>query len=41
MAGMQVRPEHKKAVFRGALGVFAVTYVPLMTKFYRVFTEKE
>ncbi len=41
MAGMQIRPEHKKPVFLGALGTFVVTYIPLMAKFCRVFTEKE
>ncbi|MBQ7736912.1 MAG: permease of phosphate ABC transporter [Oscillospiraceae bacterium] len=39
MAGMLIRPEHKKAVFPCALGVFFVTYVPLMAKFFRVFAE--
>ena len=33
--GMQIRPAYKKLVFLGALGVFGVTYVPLMVKFYR------
>ena len=37
MVGM-MKPEHKKPVFLSALGVFGVTYVPLMVKFYRVFT---
>ncbi len=41
MIGMQIKPAHKKPVFLGALGVFGVTYVPLMVKFYRVFTDKE
>ena len=41
MIGMQIKPAQKKPVFLGALGVFGVTYVPLMFKFYRVFTEKE
>ena len=41
MIGMQIKPAHKKSVFLGALGVFVATYVPLMTKFYRVFTDKE
>ena len=39
--GMQIRPAYKKPVFLGALGVFGITYVPLMVKFYRVFTDKE
>ncbi len=41
MAGMLIRPEHKKAVFPCALGVFFVTYVPLMAKFFRVFAIKQ
>lgn len=41
MAGMQIRPEHRKPVFLGALGTFIVTYIPLMAKFFRVFMEKE
>ncbi len=41
MIGMQIRPEQKKAVFLGALSVFGLTYVPLMIKFFRVFTGKK
>ena len=41
MVGMQVRPKDKKPVFFGCLGVFAATYVPLMAKFFRVFSGKE
>ena len=41
MIGMWIRPEYKKSVFLAAAGVFFVTYVPLMVKFFRVFTEKE
>ncbi len=41
MLGMLIRPQHKKPVFLGALGVFLLSYIPLMLKFYRVFTEKE
>ena len=41
MVGMMIKPKHKKPAFLGALGVFGVTYVPLMVKFYRVFTGKE
>ena len=40
MLGMKIRPQHRKPVFLIALGVFFVTYVPLMAKLYRVFTEK-
>ena len=41
MVGMMIRPEHKRPVFFGALGVFGATYIPLMVKFCRVFTGKE
>ncbi len=41
MVGKSLRPEHKKPVFFGALGVFLASYIPLMVKFYRVFTQKE
>ena len=41
MIGMQIKPKYKKSVFLGSLGVFAVTYVPLMKKFFRVLTGKE
>lgn len=41
MIGMQIKPAHKKSVFLGALGIFGVTYVPLIVKFCRVFTDQE
>ena len=41
MIGMLIRPEHKKGVFVGAIGVFLVTYVPLMVKFCRVLAGRE
>ena len=41
MVGMMIKPEHTKPVFLRTLGVFGVTYVPLMVKFYRVFTGKD
>ena len=41
MMGMSIKKEAKKPVFIGALGVFAASYVPLMVKFYRVFTAEE
>ena len=41
MIGMAIGRKARKPVFFGALGVFAVTYVPLMVKFFKVFTEKE
>lgn len=41
MIGMLIKPEHKKSVFLTALGVFIATYIPLMIKFFRVFTEME
>ena len=41
MVGMMIRPEHKRPVFFGALGVFGATYIPLMVKFCRIFAGKE
>jgi hypothetical protein len=41
MVGMLIKPEHKKPVFLGALGVFCAAYIPLMAKFFKVFLEKE
>ena len=41
MIGMAIDKKYRKPVFFGALGVFAATYVPLMVKFYKVFTEHE
>ena len=41
MVGMMIKPEHKRRVFLGALGVFGITYIPLMVKFYRIFAGKE
>lgn len=41
MIGMTIDKKDRKLVFLGALGVFSATYVPLMIKFYKVFTEKE
>ena len=41
MIGMSIKKADRKPVFLGALGVFAATYVPLMVKFYKVFTEKD
>ena len=41
MIGLAVGKRQKKGVFYGALGVFVLTYIPLMVKFYRVFTEKD
>lgn len=40
IVGMLIRPEHRKPVFLGALGVFFAAYIPLMVKFFRVFAEK-
>ena len=40
MIGMLIKPEHKKKVLTGAAVLFVATYIPLMVKFYRVFTEK-
>ena len=41
MVGILIKPEHKKPVFLGAIGVFFAAYIPLMAKFFRVFLEKE
>ncbi len=41
MIGMAIKPKQKKSVLLVALTVFFVTYIPLMVKFYRVFTGKE
>ena len=41
MIGMAIRKEDKKPVFLGAVTVFTAPYIPLMVKFYKVFTEKE
>ncbi len=40
MVGMLIKPEHRKPVFLGALGVFFAAYIPLMAKFFCVFAEK-
>ena len=34
--GVNIAPKHKKAVTAAAAGVFAVTYVPLMAKFFKI-----
>ena len=41
IVGTAVKKKDKKPVFFGALGVFAATYVPLMLKFYKVYTEQK
>ncbi|MBQ3704729.1 MAG: permease of phosphate ABC transporter [Oscillospiraceae bacterium] len=41
MIGMGIRKENKKPVFLSAVTVFAAAYIPLMVKFYKVFTDKE
>ena len=38
MIGLLIGPERKKPVFLGALGVFIASYIPLMAKFFKVFT---
>ena len=37
MIGMLIKAEHRKPVFCGALGVFFAAYIPLMTRFFRLF----
>ena len=39
LMGMLVLPKNRKAVAWGCTGVFLVTYIPLMAKFYRVAKE--
>ena len=41
MIGMAIGRKARKPVFLGALCVFVATYIPLMIKFFRVFTERE
>ena len=41
MVGMMIKPQNKKAVFSCAICVFLASYVPLMVRFYKVFTGKE
>ena len=41
MIGMLIKPEHRRPVFLGALGVFFASYVPLIAKFFRVLAGKE
>jgi hypothetical protein len=41
MIGMGIREKDRKPVFLGAASVFTATYIPLMVKFYKVFTDKE
>ena len=41
MIGIAINRKNKKQVFFAALGVFVLTYIPLMVKFYKVFTDKD
>ena len=41
MLGLCVKPKHKKAVAGGAALVFLATYVPLMTKFFRILLRRD
>ena len=40
-AGTQVPEKHKKAAIEIAAGVFAVTYIPLMVKLFRIAFARE
>ena len=40
MIGIAIDKKDRKPVFLGALGVFAATYIPLMVKFFKLFTVK-
>ena len=39
MLGMWIKPKHRKSIFIGALCVFIASYISLMVRFYRVFTD--
>ena len=39
MLGMWIKPKHRKPIFIGALCVFIASYIPLMVRFYRLFTD--
>ena len=39
IAGTKVPEKHKKKAVRGALCIFAVTYIPLMAKVFRTAAE--
>lgn len=41
LVGMQVPEKKRKAVFGAGLLVFAASYVPLMTKLYRLWTRED
>ena len=40
MVGMQVPKEKRKAVYGAGMAIFLVTYIPLMAKFFRLWTKK-
>ena len=39
MLGMLIKPKHRKPIFIGTLCVFIASYVPLMVRYYRAFTD--
>ena len=41
LVGLQIPQKHRKPVAMGALIVFLVTYIPLVTDFFRVLFKKE
>ena len=41
LIGMCIKDKYKKKVIPGAVGVFLLTYIPLMYKFYRVFKDED
>lgn len=41
LGGMCIKDEHKKAVCAGVTGTFLVTYIPLMSKFFKTFKETD
>lgn len=41
MAGTRIPEKHKKKAIKASLCIFAATYVPLMTKVFRIATRKK
>ena len=41
IVGMLIKPEHKKVTMVCAIAVFMASYIPLMNRFFFVFTETE
>lgn len=41
LIGLEIPRKYKKSVFFGAMGVFVITYIPLMAKFFRIVRETD